>query len=1055
MKKMKQRLSVMMAIIMLFALFPSFSVGVLAAGEPYFINGIGVFANGVPIVIEAGNAPNTSKIRYGNNRYLDLDPSKPGDQIEADLSGEELYGGSNRGHVEKSSITMTGGNVKLIFGGGFGYRVKGEVNIDISGDSTVSTLFGGGFGADVDGTVTINISGGTIKNSISGAGSHDTTSSAGGSVQAVFINITGGTNEGIIYGGGYKGGAVKKDVHIAISQNAKVKDVVGGGLESAVQGSTNIMISDHATAGDIYGGGYKNGEVAKNTNIKIGGNAKVENIYGGGAHHDTISSLVKGNASITVTGSSIVVGKVYGDGENGMQSVQGTKNGMISSAAKIDQNSFTNLIAKDENHNWHIKGNVSLKSDQSITVEANEKLSIPVGVALNIDGEIENQGVLHVEGTLTGSGQLTGSGKFQTVVENLRPEDISVKDYTYTGEEINPEHKIHKKITMLNQDFDIVNWKFEAIDPAMVKAAGTYRLTYKKKNEEVRTTKDFQVTPANQGGSIRLAKQDTNHDGKVNAGDILSVDVADLNPQGGTLNYSWKKKSGAVEKEIATTATYTIQAGDAGVEIYCEVAFSGNTVGSLKTETIMLKLPAPVINFPTAGTIEYGQKLKDSMLSGGSTEYGSFAWKNPETEPTVDNTGYEVVFMPTPETIAKYEAIAVTDKKIAIVVTPANQGGSIRLVRQDTNHDGKVNAGDILSVDLADLNPQGGTLSYSWKKKSGTMITEIVTTDTYTIQLGDEGAEIYCEVAFSGNTVGSLKTDAVMPKLPAPVIIFPTATAINQGQKLKDSMLSGGSSEYGSFAWKNPETEPTVDNTGYEVVFTPTSETIAKYETIAVTSQKVAIVVNKVAPIQNIVLSSYAPKMDQQKGKPEKKTVEKGKIQFIDVKPEDYFAEAVNWAIENDIVKGTSENMFSPHNICTRAEMVTFLWRAVGSSPATILSPFSDVRTTEYYSEAVSWAAKNNVIRGINENQFGPDLNCTRAQMLAMLYRYANYPVSNERIRFVDVQADAYYVAAVTWATEKGITKGTSESTFSPDAECTRAQIITFLYRMYQLKAEN
>ena len=169
---------------------------------------------------------------------------------------------------------------------------------------------------------------------------------------------------------------------------------------------------------------------------------------------------------------------------------------------------------------------------------------------------------------------------------------------------------------------------------------------------------------------------------------------------------------------------------------------------------------------------------------------------------------------------------------------------------------------------------------------------------------------------------------------------------------------------------------------------------------------------------------------------------------FIDVPETAYFAEAVNWAVENGIAAGTSDNTFSPESDCTRAQIVTFLWRAFGS-PKSGKTPevFPDIDADAYYADAVAWAVENGITAGTSDTTFSPNDICTRAQAVIFLWRAAGCPAASVGSPFADVEADAYYADAVAWALESGITSGTSETTFSPEQECTRAQIITFLWR--------
>jgi len=169
---------------------------------------------------------------------------------------------------------------------------------------------------------------------------------------------------------------------------------------------------------------------------------------------------------------------------------------------------------------------------------------------------------------------------------------------------------------------------------------------------------------------------------------------------------------------------------------------------------------------------------------------------------------------------------------------------------------------------------------------------------------------------------------------------------------------------------------------------------------------------------------------------------------FVDVATGSYYEDAVDWAVENGITKGTDDTHFSPDGICTRAQAVTFLWRAAGSpEPKTNTMPFTDVNAGSYYYDAVLWAVENGITKGTSDTTFSPNMTCSRAQIVTFLWRSEKSPAAGTANPFADVKSTAYYAGAVLWAVENDITKGTTNTTFSPDADCTRAQIVTFLWR--------
>ena len=193
-------------------------------------------------------------------------------------------------------------------------------------------------------------------------------------------------------------------------------------------------------------------------------------------------------------------------------------------------------------------------------------------------------------------------------------------------------------------------------------------------------------------------------------------------------------------------------------------------------------------------------------------------------------------------------------------------------------------------------------------------------------------------------------------------------------------------------------------------------------------------------------LKAGAPAITTQ---PKSASVKEGAdVTFSDVPEGAYYTDAVAWAVEKGVTSGTSGTTFSPNADCTRAQIVTFLWRAAGSpAPKSKESAFTDVATGSYYETAVQWAVENGITSGTSATTFSPNATCTRAQTVTFLWRSQKSPADGAANSFTDVADGTYYTDAVKWAVKNGITSGTSTTTFSPNADCSRAQIVTFLYR--------
>ena len=184
---------------------------------------------------------------------------------------------------------------------------------------------------------------------------------------------------------------------------------------------------------------------------------------------------------------------------------------------------------------------------------------------------------------------------------------------------------------------------------------------------------------------------------------------------------------------------------------------------------------------------------------------------------------------------------------------------------------------------------------------------------------------------------------------------------------------------------------------------------------------------------------------------PEPEPTPEETVKFADVSTSAYYYDAVKWAVENGVTDGLSATTFGPYESCTRAQIVTFLWRAAGSPEPKTASSFTDVPASAYYAKAVAWAIENEITNGMTETTFAPDATCTRGQSVTLLHRALKGTASGSA-NFTDVKSDAFYADAINWAVANNVTNGTSNTTFSPNADCTRAEIVTFLYRAYQGK---
>ena len=204
-------------------------------------------------------------------------------------------------------------------------------------------------------------------------------------------------------------------------------------------------------------------------------------------------------------------------------------------------------------------------------------------------------------------------------------------------------------------------------------------------------------------------------------------------------------------------------------------------------------------------------------------------------------------------------------------------------------------------------------------------------------------------------------------------------------------------------------------------------------------------------PLADLGSGKYSFVMPDGKVSVKAEFVKTAPTSFVDVPANAYFADAVKWAVDKGVTNGLSDTMFGPYASCTRAQIVTFLWRAAGSPEPKTASSFTDVPVSTYYAKAVAWAVENGITNGMTETTFAPNAACTRGQSVTFLHRALKGTASGSA-NFTDVKSDAFYADAINWAVANNVTNGTSNTTFSPNADCTRAEIVTFLYRAYQGK---
>lgn len=490
-------------------------------------------------------------------------------------------------------------------------------------------------------------------------------------------------------------------------------------------------------------------------------------------------------------------------------------------------------------------------------------------------------------------------------------------------------------------------------------------------------------------------------------------------------------------KDYDVAYTNNINAGTATVTVTGKGNFTGTasktftinkagltlnpcTISELCTETDLKTRTLPS-DFFLAGETETGFSIKLTAVEGGDDIFA--------VAPAVVEGENKITFR------LKNEVGAAT---FTVTVTPVSgnyNGGSYALTisthdRTDVSGsisfpDGSaVYTGTGIKYENATISGYSGTLRYGYTPNASTGASLDasglpLTVGTYTVAV-----TFNSDASFGYKTATFTITKATPTGTPGYTLIE------TSGKTLADAKLTVGTIRpAGTIAWDLPLTTVLEDGKAYAWTFTPNDT----HNYTILTGTLVPYVDDGMDYIPGVIGGNT------------------GSFNFHDVSRFDYFYDAVKWAAENGIASGTGRYTFSPNAVCTRAQTVTFLWRAAGSPlPRYRVCPFTDVQPSDYYYNAVLWAVEQGITTGLNATTFGPDVTVTRGQVATFLYRAASAAKPNTFNPFTDVKTTAYNYGAILWAYDNRITTGTSDTTFSPDAYCTRAQIVTFLYRYYQ-----
>lgn len=615
----------------------------------------------------------------------------------------------------------------------------------------------------------------------------------------------------------------------------------------------------------------------------------------------------------------------------------------------------------------------------------------------------------------------TVNGELVVNKKELTDDDVTVtvlgETPVYDGSEKKPAVEVkYGETTLAAADYTVSysNNVNAGVNTASVTVTSNDNSSYK-----FTATKNFTIAPAPISGAVITDIADVTYDTKAHTPEV-------------TVTFNGSPLEAGKDYDVAYTNN--IYAGTATVTVTGKGNFTGTasknfaiaqaylsvenqTVTHFRTETDAKSFAVPADMFladekETGFTITVTDYAGDEIFKTAPAVDGTNV--NYQLNGTVGTAFVEVKVKPDSSNYANASftlTFVVNDKE--------NVSGSISFP------DGSaVYTGTGIKYENATISGYSGTLRYGYTPNASTGASLDasglpLTVGTYTVA-----------VTFNSDASFGYKT-ATFTITKATPTGTPGYTKIEtSGKTLADAKLTVGTIRpAGTIAWDLPLTTVLEDGKAYAWTFTPADT----HNYTILTGTLVPYVDDGMDYIPGVIGGNT------------------GSFNFHDVSRLDYFYDAVKWAAENGIASGTGRYTFSPNAVCTRAQTVTFLWRAAGSPlPRYRVCPFTDVQPSDYYYNAVLWAVEQGITTGLNATTFGPDVTVTRGQVATFLYRVASAAKPSTFNPFTDVKTTAYNYNAILWAYDNRITTGTSDTTFSPDAYCTRAQIVTFLYRYYQ-----
>ena len=624
--------------------------------------------------------------------------------------------------------------------------------------------------------------------------------------------------------------------------------------------------------------------------------------------------------------------------------------------------------------------------------------------------------------TVAGTGNYTGTvtKSFEIAKADISSAEITYDagPYGYTGKEWKPEVAVSFNDAALTADTDYTVSYENNIN------AGTAKIIITGIGDHFTgsTEKTFTINSAEISGCTFAPIADVTYNTRAHTPEVtVAISGRTLEADKDyTVSYASNINAGTATVTVTGKGNFTGTASKTFTINKAGLTLNPCTISELCTETDLKTRTLPS-DFFLAGETETGFSIKLTAVEGGDDIFA--------VAPAVVEGENKITFR------LKNEVGAAT---FTVTVTPVSgnyNGGSYALTisthdRTDVSGsisfpDGSaVYTGTGIKYENATISGYSGTLRYGYTPNASTGASLDasglpLTVGTYTVA-----------VTFNSDASFGYKTATFTITKATPTGTPGYTKLETSGKTLADAKLTVGTIRpAGTIAWDLPLTTVLEDGKAYAWTFTPND------------THNYAILTGTLVPYVD-------DGMDYIPGVIGGNT---GSFNFHDVSRFDYFYDAVKWAAENGIASGTGRYTFSPNAVCTRAQTVTFLWRAAGSPlPRYRVCPFTDVQPSDYYYNAVLWAVEQGITTGLNATTFGPDVTVTRGQVATFLYRAASAAKPNTFSPFTDVKTTAYNYNAILWAYDNRITTGTSDTTFSPDAYCTRAQIVTFLYRYYQ-----